>query len=1066
MPYQALKQFIIGNRYLSTAQFLAADPKVSAWVAASAGTGKTKVLTDRILNLLLHGFAAERILCLTFTKAAAAEMANRLMQRLALWATATDEELGLELQTLLGNTPVSPSILQRARQLFPLVLDVPGGMKIQTIHGFCQSTLSRFPLEAGVPPHFQIIDDLLADQILNDAQRATFLNPSPFAKSSLEVLNPYMADQRFGLILKELYQNRSRIMALLAKHKTIWAYAQHLMDFLHIDAPSLCEDNILADNLIDELKCQFVPKDTNYDSYVSSFLTKKNEIRKKLSPEQLQEAEKVYQFVRSLALIETIRSTIAILILFQEIMQCYHDRKIQSNVLDYDDLIDKTRKLLSLPDIASWVLYKLDGGIDHLLIDEAQDTNEAQWEIILRLTSEFYSQSDSKRTIFAVGDAKQSIYSFQGANPKDFIRFKDHFAQLTKNVGQNWRDVQLDLSYRSTEPILTVVDEIFSQYPTKQGLTFDQTEIVHDVYREMSDGVVELWPLIETDRQEEEVENGEWKMPLERIERPTSPYLLAQYLADQVASWLQSSDILPSTNQPIQPRDILILVRKRTELTHEIIRALKKSGIPVAGSDRLVLTDYIAIQDLLAVGQFALLPEDDLNLACVLRSPLIGMSEEDLYTLAQGRQGSLWLSLVEQAKTHLTFLPAYDWLKKCMNQADVIPVYEFYNHVLTQGEGRLRFVSRLGQEVEEVLEEFLTQCIKYDQGNASSLQGFIHFMSNQSQEIKRDSSDTNSNQIRMMTIHGAKGLQAPIVILPDAAEGGRDKRELFLWGDNVMMLRPKQEDDTLETSQLKKESARQVEEEKRRLFYVALTRAQDRLYVGGWKTEKEIPEDCWYQLMQKAIAKRSENNSDYHGYLQGDYKQPIVCKEAPVKKHALPIWVRERPANVHQSNNQAEVKRSFSSQAIDRGIFIHQLFEYLPDFPAEQRYDVACQLIHKKKLPLMQWESDIQAVLSIMKDPNLTEIFGPNSLAEVPISGYIEGKLFQGRIDRLHVSNDKVIIVDFKTNQNPPAKDDHIPKEYIQQLEGYAKALSSLYPHHQIQKLILWTSGPYIQVIH
>jgi ATP-dependent helicase/nuclease subunit A len=1046
---------------VNTAQFLAADPKVSAWVAASAGTGKTKVLTDRILNLLLQGFAPERILCLTFTKAAAAEMANRLTQRLARWATLPTFELTKELESLVGTDSISFAVLARAQHLFTLVLDAPGGMKIQTIHGFCQSILSRFPLETGISPHFRVLDDVQTEEMVLEAQYAVFTKPTSLVEAALTILNPSMGDNRFSSIVNDFFQHRARVVALLEHHKPFWNYVGDLLDFLEVDAFVESPEEILDAHLVNRLKEQFAPAVDDFEAYVDQYLTQKKEVRKKLSPDHLPQAERIFRFVRSLSALEVAQRTVATLILFQEILEGYQDRKIRRCVLDYDDLIIRTQKLLSQPGVASWVLYKLDGGIDHLLVDEAQDTNTAQWEIIQSLTTEFFTAYKPYRTIFAVGDAKQSIYSFQGADPKEFLRLKSHFAQLSQKVGQDWREVQLDLSYRSTTAILEIVDEVFANAQNRRGVSFEEAQIVHHAFRESHPGLVELWPLIEPEEEVKEVVEGEWRLPLERVERLSPQSRLAHYLAEEVEKWITSKRILPSTNKPVQPRDILILVRKRTTLGQEIARALKQRNIAVAGADRLILTDHIAVMDLLALGQFVLLPEDDLTLACVLRSPLIGMSDDDLFFLAHERASTLWASLSLKAKENPVFEEAHGWLKACLRQADLTPVYEFYSWVLTEKEGRRRFLSRLGYEVEDVLEEFLTQSLNYDQDHASSLQGFVHFMNHQSQEIKRDASDTVHNQVRIMTVHGSKGLQAPVVILPDAAESGKGKWGPLLWADNLLLLRPTQAQDTEATKYFKEKGAEAEAEEKRRLLYVALTRAQDYLYVGGWTSGKDLSNDCWYSIIQDAL----EIKSGTCRFFQGDHEQALnFLGDKPHQEiPPLPSWAYTRPVGAAQKENNLREKKVPSNAAMERGILIHRFFEYLPQLPENRRYEAACQMVAKEGLAQAEWEKDINATLQILEDAAFKDIFGPSALAEVPVSGFIDGVSFQGRIDRLLVTPDKVTIVDYKTGRNFSLG--AVPEAYMKQLESYAMALRSIYPGHKICKTLLWTSGPKIQEI-
>lgn len=1049
---------------MNTAQLFAADPKASAWVAASAGTGKTKVLTDRILNLLLQGYAPERIVCLTFTKAAAAEMMNRLTQRLAQWVTLPEPQLHQELEKLIGNNTIPPAVLTRARHLFTLVLDAPGGMKIQTIHGFCQSVLGRFPLEAGIPPHFRILDEVQAEEILLEAQQAVFSKPTPLIEAALTILNPFMADQRFTTLLNDFYGQRARVLALLSQYQTVEDHGRALLQFLEIESFVENPGEILKPDLVDQLKERFVPPGLDFEAYVTTYLTQKGEIRKKLLPDQLTQAESVLRFTRSLSSLELAQRTLAFLILFQEILTQYQDRKSRRCLLDYDDLIQQTQELLTQPGVAAWVLYKLDGGIDHLLVDEAQDTNAAQWQIIARLTNEFFTPDKPYRTIFIVGDAKQSIYSFQGANPHDFLKIKTYFSDLVQRMGQEWRDVQLDLSYRSTTAVLQIIDEVFSNAQNRRGVAFDEGEIVHQAFRDHHPGLVELWPLQEASSDQAEGLKGEWPLPLARVEHSSPQSQLAVYLADQVAHRLSSRTVLPSTGNPIEPRDILILVRKRSALVHEMIRALKKRDIPVAGSDRLVLKDHIAVMDLLALGQFVLLPEDDLNLACVLRSPLIGLSEEDLFTLAYGREGTLWACLSQKKLENETFQMAHEWLIACLDKADYLPVYEFYSWVLSQGAGWSRFLSRLGQEAEDALEEFLCQTLIYDHDHPSSLQGFFHFMTHQSQEIKRDAADTIHNQVRIMTIHGSKGLQAPIVILPDATESSNGKWDPLLWTENLVLLSPAAAQDTTKTLFFKQRRKEESQQENRRLLYVALTRAQDHLYIGGWTNGKDLPPDCWYKIIQNALEIKGGTGSSR--YDQGDNQAPLYSThQSSQERQPLPLWVKKPITEKKITTPETLQPKALSTPAMERGSLIHRFFEFLPTLPEETRYLAASQMIHKAGFSLADWEIDIQTTLTLLKDPHFEGLFSLDSLAEVPVIGEKDGKPFQGRIDRLLVTPDTLIIVDYKTNQNPPTDLEDIPEAYVQQLENYAVALKAIYPYHKIRKILLWTQGPYIHEV-
>jgi ATP-dependent helicase/nuclease subunit A len=1078
---------------VNTAQILAADPQASVWVAASAGTGKTKVLTDRILTLLLHGFTPERILCLTFTKAAASEMANRLMQRLAKWATLSPAELVKELEDLLGTVPAS-ILFTRACHLFSQVLDTPGGMKIQTLHGFCQSILGRFPLEAQIPPHFRILDDLQAREMWARARQAVFQNPSPSVMRALKVLNPLMGDLYFTTLLESFYTYRSRVESVLDKNGSTQNFAESLFKFLKIDSLSL--EECLNETLIENQKKQFAPRGQDFESYIRIFLTKEDEIRKNLSEDQVLKAEEIKRFVWFLKGLETARRTLAFVIIFQDIAQSYARQKLDQAVLDYEDLIHKTQNLLAQPTVAAWILYKLDGGIDHLLIDEAQDTSAIQWQIIQSLTSEFFTGSNRVRTFFAVGDAKQSIYSFQGADPQNFVRMRDYFANLVRSNGQTWREVDLDLSYRSTPVVLKVVDKVFALPENRRGVAFDKNvSIRHRPFREHDSGIVELWPLVETSEPDAhkptEKPTGEWQLPLARIERASPRKMLANGVANHIAHWLEAGEKLPSTGESVQPRDILILLRKRGELGHEIIRALEKRSIPVAGADRLILTDHIAVMDLIALGRFVLLPQDDLNLACLLRSPLISLSEEDLYSLAYEREGALWTALVQKAGEKGEFHQACQWLQDRLYEADIRPVYEFYSHALYSGRGKACFVARLGHEVEDILDEFLTRALIYDQSRAGGLQGFIHLLTSRSPEIKRDTSDTVQNRVRVMTVHGSKGLQSPLVVLPDAADPGSGigtgKRDALLWGEDFFILKPAGKDDTPQTRVLKAQGQARDEEEYHRLLYVAMTRAQDHLYMGGYARNHNSSGHSWHQMLYNALGKTNISKPEqFIADYSSDHTRRVSFATATAAQ-PLPGWITDLPSgkekrtdmlprdnDVEQAATEAAVQAT--KGAMERGILIHKFFDYLPSLPKDKRYKAACHLV-EKVFPDMQpglhnvWEEDINKTLQILEGPDFAPIFGPESLSEVPIIGYKvgtdypEGRAFEARIDRLLVKDQTITIIDYKTDRTVPANLADVPKSYRRQLTTYAEILSAIYPDHQIHKYLLWTQGPLIQEI-
>lgn len=1136
-----------------TNQRLASDATVSAWVAASAGSGKTKVLTDRILNLLLAGFNPDRIVCLTFTKAAAAEMANRLYARLSRWALLPDDLLQNELNTLQGKIACADT-LKRARLLFTMVLDTPGGMKILTIHGFCQSILARFPLEANVSPHFTILDDIQANDLLHQARDYVLSNRplkgdvDPTKKSEIQealaVLTEHMADQTFNKILYDMNHQRRSFEQVLQKYPTRHARetylkgvfdlpdtidlnAKDLITFILTHHYTLChehqqallallagQDDLSPDDLSPSHKILATwlsepqMRATLYPDYKRLYLTIADEISRRPQIKYMPEAENIYALQQLIKQACIAQKTTAMLTLTAAILEKYQELKVHQSALDYDDLIDYTQQLLGQPGIASWVLFKLDGGIDHLLIDEAQDTNPRQWQVIRALTADFFTPDKPYRTIFAVGDAKQSIYSFQGARPEEFLRLKGVFAQDCRRIQQKWRDIGLDMSFRSTPEILHVVDKVFQNPHHRQGVCFDHSPLIHHPFRSHDYGEVELWPVIFKDGIEKTATPESWVIPTQLDKSITPAQKTARLIAQKIRGWFDEKQILPSTRAVIQPKDILILIRKRSAFIEDLIRALKAENIPVAGTDRLQLTQHIAVMDLMALGQFLLLPEDDYSLACVLKSPLIGFSENDLFSLCQeniaenpsaittkvsdpikvhpikGRTGHLWVSLIHRQHENPAFQKAYAFLSPLLSKADYMRPYDFYSFILSVQKGRSLFIGRLGLEAEDPLDEFLNQALVFERLNPPTLQGFIHFLQQQDLEIKRDSADSQRNEVRIMTIHGSKGLQAPIVILPEHLDG-QNQRDFLLWqpcaeGDAVdfVFIRPSSDEDTPFTKSLKAVQAQKAADEDRRLLYVALTRPQDRLYICGWCTRKQ-PEDLsntWYGTVREALESLdAELLSD--GQLRYRTGISTIAPTAALLSfdgnNTLPEWaiMPLESTTVLATTHSAESARECVSSApltaaAKRGIMIHTLFEILPDFPEKDRLNVGLRFMRQQGLASAESLKDLKKTIAIIEMPLYANLFGPQSQAEVEIAvDDMSGGLALGRIDRICITDTVIQILDFKTTPNPPHCVEDVDLLYIAQLNRYKTALQKIYPHHQYETYILWTHGPHLMRI-
>ena len=1140
------------------AQRPAADPAASVWVAASAGTGKTKVLTDRVLSLMLHGTPPERILCLTFTKAAAAEMATRLAGRLARWATMKDDRLAEDLHDLLGDH-FETTLFDEARRLFARVLDAPGGMKIQTIHAFCQSLLGRFPLEARVAPHFQVLDERSAAEMLHQAReevlaaaRAEMDGDATGLADAVAEVSIHAQEQTFTELMAGLVKERGQLVRLLRRHGGPDGLEAAVYRVLAVDPGDTAEGLLAAasaDTALDVmglhlvvealgqgtdperkkaaalggwLAADMVARTAGFDDYSGLFLTKAGEVRSRLLTKGAQaavpgaltvmEAEAVRLIgVRDrLNALAVARATAALLHLGAAILEAYQRHKTARALLDYDDLILGTRDLLARQGSASWVLYKLDGGLDHVLIDEAQDTNPEQWEVIDSITAEFFAGEgahDAARTVFAVGDAKQSIYSFQRADPTAFGRMREHFRSRAREAGQHWTQVDLAHSFRSSAAVLEAVDALFAQEVARAGVLFEEEDLQHQAVRLGQAGLVELWPPVppaETDETTPE------EPPVARRGETPPRTRLARLIARKVRSWTATPDggdgaegWLASKGRRLRPGDILVLVRRRNEFVEELVRELKRLDVPVAGVDRMVLRDQLAVMDLVALGRVLLLPEDDLTLATVLKGPLLGLSEDQLFQVAYDRDGSLWSALAARATHDPDLRAARRHLADLMARADFVRPYELYADILTRdwggGRGRERLLARLGPDAEDPIEEFLSLALAYEREHVPSLEGFLHWIEAGAQEVKRDM-EHGPDAVRVMTVHGAKGLQAPVVILPDTMQTPPAQRGVFwLDGDDPLALWPlKQAYDGAVAKAARGRAQAAQDEEYHRLLYVAMTRAEDRLYVCGWSLRTAASEHCWYKLVERALAGAGEAvHVDFTGDIEEGWAgpgarlstsqsadpEPDAAQVMPAVRTdaALPPWIGQAPrpepapprplAPSRPAMDEPPVLSPLGpdeGRRFRRGRLIHRLLQTLPELPSEDRRAAAERLLASPAhgLPSEDRSEIADAALTVLEDPDFAHLFGVGSRAEVPLVGVAQvhgrDEVISGQVDRLIVDERYVLIVDYKTNRPAPTAEAEVPAVYLRQMAAYRAVLSGLYPDRRIDCALLWTDGPHL----
>jgi ATP-dependent helicase/nuclease subunit A len=1131
------------------------DPGASAWVTASAGSGKTKVLTDRVLRLLLAEEARPNaILCLTFTKAAAAEMATRLARELGAWSTAPEVRLAERLSTLLGRAPARAD-MDRARVLFARVLELPGGMRISTIHAFCQSLLRAFPLEAGLSPQFGVVEEMEAASLLAEAQEEVLAGPLT-PREALESLAALVPPNAFAQLVSALTRDRERLAAALRGTGSLdglcAAIARHLgLDHAMAEEMALVEraveaveeeiviaarllgasrnanDQARGAKLLAWVERESALRAANWTEWCEVFLTKEGTPRARLGTKEIgsrqaeciailmREAERVAAVEGSRRACRLLSATRALLGLGAPVLQGYAARKAARGLMDYDDLILSAQRVLQDPGSA-WVLYKLDGGLEHLLLDEAQDSNPAQWGIAAALTEEFFAgrgvERDARgrgsrdrpqptRTVFAVGDVKQSIYGFQGADATGFGRWKRHFAERCDAIASELRDVQLKVSFRSTAPVLALVDSVFADGAARAGVVLDGETLVHRADRVGHAGCVELWPMLEPPEAEPP---PPWDVPDAPARAAGADALLAEAIAARIASWLRSGEMLPSRGRPMRPGDILILVRKRTGgLVPRLLRALKERGVAVGGADRLKLAEQIAVQDLLALCDVLLLPEDDLQLAAVLKSPLVGLSEDELFALAHDRRGSLWRRLAQERGRDTREGRAADWLAALMNRADFVTPHALLAEILGEHRGRERLLARLGPDAADPLDELLNAALDHERRHPPSLQAFIHWLRRGGAEVKREQ-ESGGDAVRVMTVHNAKGLQAPVVILPDTVNKDRDDRSVRWHVEDgaapIPLWAPNKDAHAPAFSALRERERLARAEEEHRLLYVALTRAEDRLLVCGWQRsrppKRDWPEGCWYDLVHAGFRALGADAGDFvpaafgapdECRFAGDVVFRHECRQTaparPDRRDAPAPASSDLPGWAHRPAPPEGVEDALAPSAIPaenetpaaaphgrfdptgarfrRGRLVHALLQHLPERSPAEREAAARAFLARPGHgldPEAQAET-LREVMALLDAPEIAEAFGPGSLAEAPIAGRIGDRLVSGQVDRLLVMPGHVLVLDYKTNRPPPATPEAVPPLYLRQMAAYRAVLRLAFPGRAVECALVWTYG-------
>ena len=1103
----------------------ATKPDLTAWVGASAGTGKTHVLTARVLRLMLSGTDPAKILCLTFTKAAASEMKTRIFDELGKWVRMDATDLAKEIHRRT-DIRLEGEEINTARRLFAVVLELPGSLQIQTFHSFCQSLLGRFPLEAGLEPGFEALDDQLAAEVMREARDRTLsdaLSPGREGlRSSVECIARHVSETTFDDLVKELDGKRQELAYSRKRWVNDTAFRQAIWQALDIQVgltPARAFDQLVAylisqqDDLrnLGQAMVDYGSKTNKISGYklldfcaagdnpsghlarqaIEVFLKKDGDPRANVLTKAVKNkaagAEdmslhlqaSIYERSSLIAKATVAEATDALMVLALVQLDHYRQNKETVGKLDFSDMIAKTVGLLNQANIAPWILFKLDGGLDHILVDEAQDTNASQWTVIRELAGEFFGEHAEKpRTVFAVGDAKQSIYSFQGADPEQFLDARDKIFLQADNIGAPNQAIALNTSFRSGEAVLSLVDAVFHQEGRAwPNLTGDHEIIEHSFSRKGAGGLVEIWPLVTP---QEKISKRPWEPPLVQERADDAADRLARQIADHIAGMIASKDLLDARGRPVRAGDIMVLVQRRSIFVEYLETALRKRRVPVAGRDRMILTEEMPVMDLIALGRFVLQPDDDLSLAEVLRSPLIGLTDEDLYTLAYRREGTLFKALKDSAGSD-GFATALSVLLDCLRQAGFMSPFGFFSYVLNRLGGRMKLAERLGNEIDDVLDEFLEQALAYEKDHVPSLTGFLSVITRSNLQVKRDLEDAG-DAVRVLTVHGAKGLEAPIVYMPDTVHLKTSGGRLHELGEDLkapVMIWGLADHPVAEITEAKEDAKAQQKEEYRRLLYVAMTRAQDRLYVCGWETNKKRADDCWYDLIDEGFARLPTSDEMPDGsrrYKIRQYpplpSQATVSQETPSPK-GLPVWwdkpvpeeaLPPRPLAPSRPSDSDVVALS-PLQAADhsvrfaRGLLVHNLLEWLPSLPEDIRKNRALAWLKKPAFDLSNSEAEalwleVEAVLS---NTAFVEVFSPHSRAEVPITGIVGDAVVSGQVDRLIVTDDYIYIVDYKTNRPPPQTVEQIDLGYIRQMSLYVSVLRQIWPDRTIRAGLLWT---------
>ncbi|AKM09697.1 double-strand break repair helicase AddA [Croceicoccus naphthovorans] len=1131
----------------------AVDPRDTVWLSASAGTGKTQVLSARVLRLLLRpGIEPSQILCLTFTKAGAAEMATRVNDVLAGWVRADDVALAQDL-IAIGADP-GPETVARARTRFAAVLDCPGGgLRIETIHAFSQWLLSAFPLEAGLAPGTRPMEDRDREILLRDTLAEMLLNAETAGDTTL-------IDALAMLALRTDQSGVERFLMACAEARPAWegpgAWQPPLLPRVHRllglssdhgeeHVRALCEDaafdigslrrcleaqlawGTATARKFEEVAAPWLASGADVrlqllDQLRAAVFTQKGDVKSLKSVEKHlpDYAEYAARVGESLDAVERARNLGELaqwlapaLTLGRAFALKWSEAKAREGLVDFDDQIHEAARLLKRSDMADWIRYKLDRRFDHILIDEAQDTNAAQWDVIDALTDEFFAgegaRGDRLRTLFVVGDYKQAIFRFQGTSPENFEAAKQRVKSRIEATRANFdalrgdaeirplQEYGLGRSYRTAQPVLDFVDAAIEAIgPREFGLKDDPEPHIGD----NRPGQVVIWRAVGStgdDPQDEEPEDEQsW------LSRPDRR--VADNIARQVQAWLrQGYPLAKGGARNAQAGDVMVLVRKRKELAGLIVARLHARGVPVAGVDRLRLGAPLAVRDLMAALRFAAQPNDDLSLACLLTSPLIGWSQGDLLAYGYRDRGMrLWDHL--RGSSEPKPLAARAMLLDLLAEADYAPPQALLYWLLAgPWRGRRALVARLGKEANDPIDELLNAALAFSASNVPSLTGFIRWFDAGEGELKREA-EQQGGLVRVMTVHGSKGLQAPIVILADTADDPDKSPPRTLELDEIdiatgiaarslPMPGLRKEERLGPLAEAQEAAAKAEREEHWRLLYVAMTRAEEALFVAGALPAKktEAPADSWYARLEPLVEDDWRDDDIWAAAKTWGTPAPVQdgmpagATQAPLP--LVPAWLTRpvaeeprpprplAPSSLGEDDDAPDPPLPAgpggdAGFAARRGVLIHRLLERLPELLPERRAEAGAKWLARQAADLSDAERAemVAAAVATLANPDFADVFGPDALPEVPLAATVGGQVVAGTIDRLCLPAEPaapIRVVDFKTARRPPTDIAAIPAAYIRQMAAYACALEAIHPGRRVECALLYTHAPRLFVL-